>query len=197
MADDLPRYQCARRPLADAAAAGLRENRTGEAISPTTRVFAAWDTAAWHIRFDCEDGNPWATIAERDGPLWTEEVVEVFFDPVGDLQSYFEIEVNPLNTVCDLVLRRSRGGWRKEFGWHCEGLRTSVSRIDRGWSAELHIPFVAVTNDPVEPGAEWRVNFFRIDRPAGAGSAAELSAWSPTLAPTFHRPAQFGTIEFC
>ncbi len=122
--------------------------------------------------------------------------MEVFFDPVGDLNAYFEIEVNPRNTVCDLILRRTRSGWRKSFGWHCAGLRTAVRITPGGWSAELHIPFAAVTNDPVEAGTRWRGNFFRIDRPGGPGGAPELSAWSPTLGPTFHRPEFFGTIEF-
>ena len=126
---------------------------------------AGWDDAAWHLLFECVDPNPWATITERDGPLWNEEVVEVFLDPVGDLQSYFEIEVNPLNTVCDLVLRRSPSGWRKEFGWHCDGLQTVVQRTPRGWNAALRIPFAAVTNDAMRAGTVWRVNFFRIDRP--------------------------------
>jgi hypothetical protein len=196
MSIDLPRLHCARQESTSAAAEHLRENTTGEATAQGTALRSWRDASEWHIAFQCDDAKPWATITERDGPLWTEEVVEVFFDPVGDLQAYFEIEVNPRNTVCDLLLRRSRSGWRKEFGWHCEGLRTSVQFTPGGWSAELHIPFAAVTNDLVGPGTLWRANFFRIDRAGGPGSAPELSAWSPTLGPTFHRPELFGTIAF-
>ena len=191
---DLPRLRCSRREPAVAVA--LRENRTGEASGQRTTVAAWWDAEAWHLTFQCEDAKPWATLTERDGRLWTEEVVEVFIDPVGDLQAYFEIEVNPRNAVCDLVLRRSRGGWRKEFGWHCEGLRTTAQLVPEGWSAELHIPFAAVTNDRVAAGTCWRANFLRIDRPDGPGSPPDLSAWSPTLGPTFHRPEFFGVVEF-
>lgn len=187
----------AARPWAGVAAWPLRESTGGAEPGAATALRVGWDDAAWHLLFECVDPNPWATIAERDGPLWNEEVVEVFLDPVGDLQSYFEIEVNPLNTVCDLVLRRSPSGWRKEFGWHCDGLQTVVQRTPRGWNAALRIPFAAVTNDAMRAGTVWRVNFFRIDRPGGAGGAVELSAWSPTLAPTFHRAERFGVIEFC
>jgi hypothetical protein len=193
---DLPRLNCSRQDFASGAPQHLRENTTGEASRQKTALLSSWDEEAWHLRFECEDANPWATISEHDGRLWTEEVVEVFFDPVGDLQAYFEIEVNPRNAICDLVLRRSASGWRKEFGWHCEGLRTSVQLSPRGWSADLHIPFASVTNDPVKAGVVWRANFFRIDRPGGPASEPDLSAWSPTLAPTFHRPQHFGFVEF-
>ena len=196
MSSHLPRLLCARQDPGSSAEEHLRENTTGEAPAQRTSLRAWWEPDAWHLRFECEDAHPWATITERDGPLWAEEVVEVFFDPVGDLEAYFEIEVNPRNAVCDLILRRTRSGWRKSFDWHCAELRTAVQITPGGWNAELQIPFAAVTNDPVAPGTRWRGNFFRIDRPGGPGSVPELSAWSPTLRPTFHRPDFFGTIEF-
>lgn len=198
---DAPRLRCVRAPggspRQNVSRESLRENIGGGTPVATTTVRTTWDDLGWNLDFKCEDSNAWATITERDGPLWNEEVVEVFVDPVGDLQSYFEIEVNPINAVCDLVLRRSPSGWRKEFGWHCDGLTTSVARTPPGWTAALRIPFAAVTNDPVRVGTIWRVNFFRIDRPAGPGGTAELSAWSPTFEPTFHRAERFGVMEFC
>ena len=205
---DSPRLRCRRgsfaelstdptaTPWAGRDAQPLVENSKGAEPGLATTVRLGWNDEAWHLLFECEDPNPWATMTERDGPLWNEEVVEVFFDPVGDLQSYFEIEVNPVNTVCDLVLRRSPSGWRKEFGWHGEGLETAVTRTPNGWNAALRIPFAAVASQPVRTGTIWRANFFRIDRPGGAGGTADLSAWSPTLAPTFHRAERFGFVEF-
>ena len=165
-----------------------------------TRVWTAWDERAWRVRFHCDDARPWATLRERDAPLWTEEVVEIFVDPVGDGAGYFELEINPLGTVCDLVLRRIASGWRKDFSWHVEGLRPAAGLRPGGWWAELVLPFAALTPAPPRPGAVWRVNFFRIDRPGGeAGTTAdrELSAWSPTGWANFHLPAKFGSLEFC
>lgn len=190
-------HRCGRRGIGTAESTlALVENTQGGPATQASSIQTSWDDDAWHVRFACTDANPWATISTRDAALWTEEVVEVFVDPVGDLQSYFEIEVNPLNTVCDLVLRRIASGWRREFAWHCDGLETAVRLTETGWTAELRIPFAALVEAPPPAGAIWRVNFFRIDRPAGPASEAELSAWSPTLAPTFHRPARFGFLEF-
>ena len=172
----------------------LCENLTGDAPQQSTEVRVAWDAGEWRVLFHAHDTHPWATITQRDGPLWEEEVVEVFIDPVGDGECYFEIEVNPLNAVLDLVLRRNRSGYKKDFAWKCDGFRSMTARTGAGWAAELSIPFPALAAEPPRAGASWRVNFLRIDRPAG--EPRELSAWSPTHRATFHAPERFGTLTF-
>lgn len=178
----------------DIAPVDFCENTKGGAPQQGTQVRCAWDDAELRVLFVCTDEHVWATQTKRDGPLWEEEVVEVFLDPVGDAQAYFEIEVNPLNAVLDLVLRRNRSGWRKDFAWDCEGFRSFIQRTDAGWNAEFAIPFVALTAEPPALRAEWRINFYRIDRPLDL--PRELTAWSPTLQPTFHEPSRFGRVRF-
>ena len=205
----IPVLRCVRLALgelsADASAApwceilGVRfcDAVTGAAPKQGTEVRAAWNDDEWRLLFIADDTNPWATMTQRDAPLYEEETVEVFFDPVGDLESYFEIEVNPLGTVLDLVLRKSRSGYKADRAWQCEGLRTLVRRHAGGWSAEIAIPFASVTNSPPRPGSRWRANFCRIDRPSRDGSLPrELTAWSPLLRASFHTPERFGVIEF-
>ena len=170
---------------------------TGAAPKQGTEVRTAWNEDEWRLLFIADDTDPWATMTQRDAPLYEEETVEVFFDPVGDLESYFEIEVNPLGTVLDLVLRKSRRGYKKDRAWQCEGLRTLVRRHPGGWSAEMAIPFASVTNSPPRTGSRWRANFCRIDRPSRDGTLPrELTAWSPPLRTSFHTPERFGVIEF-
>ena len=185
--------------LSHAGTLRLVDALSGASPEQGTQLRAAWSAAAWHLRFDCVDNLHWATLRERDAQLWTEEVVEVFIDPEGDGAGYFEIEVNPLGTVCDLVLRRIASGWRKDFSWQVEGLRAAAGLQPGGWWAELAIPFAALTPVWPLPGTVWRANFFRIDRPGGlAGSTADraLSAWSPTGWASFHVPQKFGYLEF-
>ena len=174
----------------------LLENVGGGLPRQGTRVRTAWDAETWRLLFEIEDTLPWATLTGHDAPLWTEEVVEVFIDPVGDLESYFEIEINPLGAIVDVVLRRTANGLRKDFGWHVDGLRSRVVGTATGWAAELSIPFEAIAAPTPQAGTSWRVNLFRIDRPDGSGTDAELSAWSPTGIRNFHRPQSFGTVEF-
>ena len=174
----------------------LRETVDGEMPAQSTRVRTAWDDETWRVLFDCDDTRPWATLTTHDAPLWTEETVEVFVDPVGDLEGYFEIEINPLGAIVDVALRRIASGWRKEFGWHVDGLASNVRTTDTGWTAELAIPFEAIGAAVPQAGTLWRANFMRIDRPAGPGTDPELSAWSPTGMRNFHRAASFGIVEF-
>ncbi len=202
-----PRMVCVARKLpgltADASSefwrtiepAELREAVTGGMPEQPTALGLAWDADELRVLFHSSDRDPWATLTARDAPLYTEEVVEVFLDPVGDLQSYFEIEVNPLNAVLDLVLRKNRSGYAKSLAWQCEGLRTRVSKSASEWTAELSIPFRSlIAGPPPAAGATWRANFCRIDRPRSG--PRELSAWSPPGRPNFHTPERFGFVEF-
>ncbi len=203
---ELPRLRCSRGkagPL-DANAgsefwrerpeAGFREIVSGAEPQQATSVRLAWDAEELRVLFHASDTAVWATLTERDTPLYEEEVVEVFLDPAGDLEGYFEIEVNPLNAVLDLVLRRNRSGYAKDFAWRCEGLRTAVTKTDTGWTAELAIPFLSLAAAPPRAGDRWRANFCRIDRPPGV--PRELTAWSPTGRASFHTPERFGILEF-
>lgn len=202
----LPIAVCAKRKLGDLTAdaqsafwrglpsISLHDVATGASPQQSTAVKLAWDASELRILFDAIDVHPWATFTERDAPLFQEEVVEVFLDTVGDHECYFEIEVNPLNAVMDLVLRRNRSGYAKNTAWRCEGLRTAAKISETGWSAEFSIPFASLTSDPPSSGAEWRGNFLRIDRPKGV--ERELTAWSPTGLKNFHVPERFGILRF-
>ena len=203
---ELPTLVCSRREAgaltADAQsefwralpAVRFREAVSGAAPLQGTSIRAVWDAEELRVLFQAADTHAWATLTERDAPLYEEEVVEVFLDPAGDLESYFEIEVNPLNAVLDLVLRRNRSGYVKDFAWRCEGLRTAVMKSATAWSAELSIPFRNLIAAPPKLGDRWRVNFCRIDRPPGV--PRELTAWSPPGRANFHTPERFGILEF-
>lgn len=174
--------------------AEFAEATTGAVPQQRSRVQVRWDEEELRVLIQAEDTHAWATLTERDSPLYEEEVVEVFLDPVGDLESYFEIEVNPLNAVLDLVLRRNRSGYLKDFAWRCEGLRSAVRKTADAWCAELAIPFRSLSAASPKAGDCWRVNFCRIDRPAGV--PRELTAWSPPRRASFHTPERFGILEF-
>lgn len=175
----------------------LRRAQDGGAVVQSTRVRALHDGRTLFVRFDCDDRDIWATHARRDAPLWEEEVVEVFLAPGPDTPSdYVEIEVNPLGAVFDARVANpdgSRGTMRVDTSWDAGGLVTRVTRPSApAWRVELALPWIALCEG--EPPAEWRANFFRIDRPPGG--AHEYSCWSPTYTdpPDFHRPALFGHL---
>jgi hypothetical protein len=172
----------------------LRSVLDGAPPRQGTIVKSAWSADEWRILFEVADTDVRATLTERGAPLYEEEVVELFVDPIGDLECYFEIEVNPLNAVLEVVLRRNRSGYTKDFAWRCDDLRTAVRRHEAGWSAELAIPFRNLTAEAPRVGTLWRANFCRIDRPPGV--ERELTAWSPPGRASFHTPDRFGILEF-
>jgi hypothetical protein len=179
---------------ANSAQLRLSENTSGGIPKWGTEVRLGWDGEAIQGIFVCQDPDPWATKTKRDDSIWEEEVVEIFLDPFGDSLSYFEIEINPLNTVCDLFVRRVRSGLRKDFSWDCKDLATSSGTLSYGWAAGFRIPFESLGDCHPNRSPVWRANFARIDRPKA--DMRELSAWAPTLSGTFHLPRRFGFIRF-
>lgn len=176
---------------------------------------ALWSAAGLHLRFDAEDDDPWFTMSERDAPIWEEEVVEIFLDPVGDGR-YIEVEVNPAGVVCDL--RRLGPGESgsdeipvpagvMDRGFDVAGLEVSVgvsvadSTADSvgGWTATAFLPWrgLGLAAAP-EPGTTMAFNVFRIKRPGGPEAPADgavFAAWSPTGSPSFHAPEAFRPLR--
>jgi hypothetical protein len=154
------------------------------------------------VRFDAEAPAPWATIRERDGRLWEEEVVELFAAAgADDPRRYVEIEVNPLGTVFDALVDSPAGdrrGMTVDASWNCQGLATAVE-IDTTsgrWRTRIELPWRALGAGGAMP-REVRLNLFRIERPRD-GRAPEYSAWSPTYVEPadFHRPSRFASVKF-
>ena len=187
--------------------ATLRLVRAEDGAAPdlATRVALTDHGERLEIRFDCDDPAPWATLRERDAPLWEEEVVEVFLAPGGATPlRYFELEVNPLGALFDAVVDSPHGDrreWKVDRSWSCADLAWSASLRDdgSGWSARLALPWNALASRSTDRALDvWRANFYRIDRPLRSRDArSEFSAWSPTLATPadFHRPARFGFLR--
>ncbi len=146
------------------------------------------------VRFDGRDRGVVATLTERDGPLWKEDVFEVFLSPEGSPGVYYEFEVNPLGALFDARIESPEGRretMRADVSWNCPGFAARVGSREGHWWARFRIPLAPLC--PPEGAAGWRANFYRIDR----GEPDEYSAWSPTFAepPDFHRPDRFGWLR--
>ncbi len=176
-----------------------------------TEVRALYDDEFLYVGFHCEDSYVWGTVTERDGPIWSEECVEVFVNPANVAHQYYEINVSPKNTIFDSVIlnRRTAGKPNESFiglpEWNPEGLLTAThisGKADQpgqttGWRAELAIPLtelIGAVNIPPQPGDVWRINFYRIDSPEKG--VREHYAWSRTGREAFHLPWKFGYLRF-
>src|ERR1041384_4960884 len=78
----------------------------GSAPTPRfrTRAKMLWDDQFFYIGAELQEPDVWATLTEHDSVIFNDNDFEVFIDPDGDNHSYYEIEINALNTVWDLRL---------------------------------------------------------------------------------------------
>src|SRR5512137_1551011 len=144
-----------------------------------TRVQMLWDDAYLYIGAYLEEPHVWATLTARDSVIFQDNDFEVFIDPDGDSHAYYELEMNALNTVWDLLLVKPyRDGGPAVHSWDIQGLLTAVrvlgtlndpSDRDKAWTVEIAMPFAVlkecIPGKPVRPAAgdQWRVNFSRVE----------------------------------
>ncbi len=191
-----------------------------------TRMKLAWDDRFLYVAGLIEEPHVWATLTERDGVIYQDDDFEIFIDPDGDRNEYYELEINALGTVWDLFLVRPyRDGGPALHGWDIAGLRSAVrvdgtindpSDLDRAWSVELALPWTALAEAAPgrrgpRAGESWRVNFSRVDwevdvvdgayvkrrDPATGRPRPERNwVWSSQGAIDMHRPEHWGVVTF-
>ena len=185
-----------------------------------TRMRALWDDACLYVHVEMVEPHLWATLTERDSVIFHDNDIELFLNPSNDGLNYYELGVNALNTVWDLVLRVPyRMGGRDDSAWRIEGLRTAVqldgtlndpSDEDRGWSVEIAVPFASLdvhTEAPRAPraGERWLVNLSRVqwDLEVVDGAYRKIEGrpehnwvWSPQGLIDMHVPLRWGWFEF-
>lgn len=175
----------------------------GERAPRRTQARMLWDDEFLYVGFVVEDEHIVSTFTERDDPVWREDCVEVFVAPDPEnVRVYFNFEFNALGTMLDRTSHLDQG-----LEWNAEGVRVAIvhagtlnddSDIDRGWVAEIAIPFQAFKGAarhlPPREGDTWRLNLYRINDE----SDRQHSVWSHTGTerPSFHEPERFGIVHF-
>lgn len=173
-------------------------NGSGPAAQQTT-ARVGYDSQALYVRFDCDDHDIWGNYAQRDDPIYDEEVVELFIAPgSANPVHYFEFEVSPNGVLLDAKVYNptsQRTELEVDTGWDCPNLRWQAGRNDAAghWWAVLVVPWAAIA-PPGELPQIWRANLYRIERPGN--DEPEFSCWSPTMTnpADFHKPARFGAL---
>ncbi len=155
-----------------------------------TSVRALWSQHFLYLAFDC----PFTRLtvfepvqtAERIG-LWERDVVEAFIaSDTNNVRRYTEYEVSPTNERLDVKIPEKDFAWSSGF--------ESATRVDdkhRRWTAEMRIPWAALSEMKPAAGARWRINLYRCDYANRA-----FLAFNPTLTGSFHTPERFGFLEF-
>lgn len=171
-----------------------------ERKAPTlaTRAKILWSKEALYVYAELEEPNIVATLTNRDDIVWHENDFEIFVDPDGDGENYFEFEFNAANTVFDLFLTRPYGDKRGTFvmhQWNAEGLENATALTSNGWSLEVAIPNDALANGferPLKSRRAIRVGFSRVEwlKP----DKEENWTWGATGKVDMHIPSRWGYV---
>jgi len=198
----------------------------GDKPKPTfnTEVKMTWDAQYLYIGAVLEEPHLWGTLKKYDDIIYRDHDFEVFLDPTGDGEQYFEIEINVLGTLMDLYMNKPyKKGGTFDLGWNATGIITAVhasgtinnnSDIDSSWTVEMAIPFSAISklNRAAVPSTTkpWRINFSRVQwtlEPDGISYHKKLKenkkpisehnwVWSPTGIIDMHVPVKWGYLYF-
>ena len=170
-----------------------------------TTMRMLWDDDNLYVSAVLEEPDVKAAVSRRDDIVYHDNDFEVFLNPYGDKRLYYELEVNALGTVMDLLMEKpySEGG-TYVMTWDFPGLEIAVKvqgtlnrsdDTDTGWSVEMKIPFAGLSRGGEDPLKHkvWRANFSRVEwltRPE------ENWVWAPTGVVDIHHPLRWGYLRF-
>jgi hypothetical protein len=176
---------------------------------PATATIARllWDNNYLYFCAEMEDEDLFATVKERNGMTWFDDVFELFFKPSVEKMPYYELQVNALGTQLELFLpSRGAGGYRRfapltklgmESAVKLRGTLNNPDDRDRGWTVEGRIPWSAFKPTGGRPAAgdRWKFALCRYDYSVTL-EQAELSSTAPLTRPDFHRYEDYGDLVF-
>lgn len=174
-----------------------------------TRVKMLWDRHYLYIAAELQEPDVKAKLTQHDSVIFHDNDFEVFLKPLPASLSYYEFEMNALNTGWDLFLPKPyRMGGTADNSWDIEGLRTAVavegtlndsSDTDKGWTLEIAYPLDAFRSrqevPPVKNGTVWRINFSRVEWKKGQVKEDNW-VWSPQGLVDMHVPERWGLLHF-
>lgn len=174
-----------------------------------TRVKMLWDSQYLYIAAQLEEPDVKATLTQHDAVIFKDNDFEVFIRPLPLTDSYYEFEMNALNTSWDLFLAKPyRMGGHADNSWDIQGLKTAVAiqgtlnnsaDRDHGWTLEIAYPLSAFQSRqdvPLpKPGTQWRLNFSRVEWTPG-NPKEDNWVWSPQGIVDMHVPERWGYLNF-
>ncbi|MCX6929277.1 MAG: hypothetical protein NT154_39565 [Verrucomicrobia bacterium] len=185
-----------------------------------TRAKMLWDDDYLYIGAELQEPHVWGTLTQHDAVIFQDPDFEVFIDPAGVTQPYYEFEMNARNTSWDLLLEKPYMDQGKAHNeWDIPGLKTGVrvqgtlndpSDTDQGWMLEIAFPWKVLSQHarhagPPLEGEQWRIDFSRVEWQitTNGGSYQKVPntpednwIWSPPGVVDMHRPEMWGVVQF-
>jgi len=117
----------------------------------------------------------------RDGDYWEDDSVNLFVQPSGEKQKYFQFIANANGNVYD--------GQGRDKEWNAEW-KCATGKTARGWTAVFEIPFSSLGAGAPAAGDSWGLGLARNE-----AAQDEVIGWNNFMG-GFHRPERFGQCLF-
>lgn len=189
------------------------------------RTKMLWDDEYFYVAAKLFEPHIWATITKRNTAIYQDNAFEVFIDPDGDCHSYYEFQMNALNTLWNLYFNRpykngGSGNVREMPGQksavYVNGTLNDPTDEDEYWAVEIAFPWAAMKQYanvicPPQNNNQWRMNFVRVqwqhrvvdgkyERVPQKGVKSDICedywVWSPQGLVSMHRPETWGIVQF-
>jgi len=163
-----------------------------------TAVRALHDAENLYFAFDCEEPEMDKLLSAKrdvdDPEVWRDSSVEIYLNPSGDRDHYYQIIVNADGALSDLSGRKDDGGKCPNWKWN-SGAKAAVRKGQSSWSVEIAIPVKNL------PDFTWERNFpinFNRSRILAKANPVHTSlfTWSPFLHVGFWDVDNFGCLTF-
>lgn len=191
--------------------------------SYNTQFKMLWDDDYLYIYAKLEEPHVWGTLKQHDAIIYHDNDFEIFLKPKLNSPVYYEIEVNTLNTIMDLMMAKPyRFGGQAIMHWdtkilksavHIEGTLNDPTNKDSHWAVEIAIPFKSVNKfgaaSTPKPNSHWRINFSRVQwqhdvndgiytrkKANGKHLPEDNWVWSPIGLVNMHYPERWGFLHF-
>ncbi len=132
--------------------------------------------------------QPIQAETKRDGSVWKDDSLELYFASESDKGNYYQIVVNHNGTVFDQHCQSGKPQ-AECFAWNCNGFRSASKISGDNWCTEIAVPFASLAMSSPKKGDCMLFNLCESVIGAGFYSLAAVKT-------KFAEYGNFGIIEF-
>jgi len=161
--------------------------KMGGKPTASTQIWAAYDEQNLYVAFRNAENNM-SKQKVLDADIWMGETNEIFLLASGELprsphSTYYHLMLNPRNVKFNAI-EKEASGTKEPFtaAW-----KSAISSDDKGWYAEIALPWKGLGFSSISKGMSIHINFAR----HRAATQNEYTSWSQYLE-RFQEPENFG-----
>lgn len=150
------------------------EPLSGQPATQRTEVRVGYDTRAIYFAVRCFDTEPGKAVASSKSPdasLAADDSITIVLDTFHDKRNGFLFSMNPIGAKTDSLIRNEGEDINTDWDGLWEGV---ASRDEKGWTAEIAIPFRTLRFASGKDVQSWGFNIRRF-----VARTQESSFWKP------------------